>query len=161
MIRPAMWKFALAMICGGVIWASSFAAAGAISGRAVTGAIVGASIGPFIGCAYAKKLVGPVVLWVTAFALLGAMVGPGADADACSSAVAGGAIGALLGYTGLRGLFMVIGALLGVNLGAPGGDTAGFVGLGVGALLGWYVGHELSRKVSAESDPVGTRPQGP
>lgn len=144
----------VATLFGAVIWGGLFAILGAITQQPFKGAVAGSAVGAVIGFGFAKGRIGPVIPCMSAFAFVGAFLGPGCDADALSSALSGAAIGALLGATKLRGLLALIGGLIGVNVGAAGGGASGLIGLAAGAGFGWWIGHSLSKKPSSEEEAV-------
>ena len=99
----------LATLFGAIIWGGLFAILGAITQQPFKGVVAGSAVGAVIGFGFAKGRIGPVIPCMSAFAFVGAFLGPGVDADALSSALFGAAIGAFLGATKLRGLLALIG----------------------------------------------------
>ena len=112
----------------------------------------------FAGYGFTKNWIGGVVLWVTGFAVLGAMLGPGCDADPCSSAVVASVIGGVLGWFGWTGVAMLVFGLLGFFLGGLAGEGVGaIVGLVLGAVSGWFA-VRFDRRTTAKEQlkvPVG------
>lgn len=133
----------IAVICGAIIWGLFFAVAGHFTDRALIAAVTGAILGAIIGYGFAKKVFGGVVVWITVFAFLGMVMGPGCDAHPLPSALGGAALGAFFGFTGWYGVSIVIGALIGVNLGAGSSGFFAFISLGMGAFFGWAIVHAL------------------
>ena len=130
----------LAILCGAVLWAALFGFAGAMTQRAWIGAACGAVIGAIIGYGFTKKLIGRVVVWVSVMGLLGAVIGPGCDADACTSAVGGAVIGSLLGWFGWTGVLMLVFGMLGLGFGGDmGGGIGAVLGMLFGAVSAWFV----------------------
>ena len=128
-----------ATLCGAVLWAILFGVAGALTQRAWVGAMCRRSY----RCDYRLRLrherdwqgrcLGSVI------GLLGAVVGPGCDADACTSAVGGAVIGSLLGWFGWTGALMLGFGMLGLGLGDEiGGGIGAVVGLLLGAVSAWF-----------------------
>lgn len=131
-----------AIVCGAVFWAALFAFVGAMTGHAWSGAACGTVIGAVIGYGFTKHLIGRVVVWVSVCGVLGAVIGPGCDADACSSAIVGAVIGGLLGWFGWLGVLMYAFGMVGLSVG---GHIAGGVGAVVGIVLGvtaaWFAAY--------------------
>lgn len=94
-----------------------FAVVGAITERAVWGGMSGAAIGAVVGWGWCSRLISPAIAWICCFAVAGAFIGPGCDADALSSALWFVAIGAFIGYLRWQGLIILVGGLVAVNLG--------------------------------------------
>ena len=111
--RGALLTSLIAGITGG---AALFATVGAITDRAVWGGVTGAVIGALIGWGRCSGLISPGVVWMSCFAAAGAFIGPGCDADALSSAILFGSVGAFIGYMPWSGLIALIGALVTVNI---------------------------------------------
>lgn len=105
-------------IAAGVLaGATLFTIVGAITERAVWGGMSGAVIGALVGWGWCSRLISPAIAWICCFAVAGAFIGPGCDADALSSALWFGAIGAIIGYLRWQGLIILVGGLVAVNLG--------------------------------------------
>lgn len=150
------------ILCGAVLWAVLFAFVGLLTQRAWTGAACGTVIGAIIGYCFTKNLIGRVVVWVSVMGLLGAVVGPGYDADACTSAVGWAVIGGILGWFGWLGVLMLVFGMLGLGLGGEvGGEIGAVVGLLLGALSAWLAVY-LDRKtaVKVERDFRNVSPHG-
>lgn len=64
--------------------------------RTVLGTIAGAGIGGFLIWGLMNGFIGDMVVWIVGFAIAGALVGPGCDADPVSSALAGALFGFFL-----------------------------------------------------------------
>ena len=100
------------------------------------------------------KRIGWIAIWTSAFAVAGGILGPGCDADAGPSALAGAGIGAFVGATGWRGAGMLLGLLIGVNVGAYStGDLGGWFGIIFGAIGGWCLGAHLARIAKRHGQP--------
>ena len=111
--RGVLLTSLIAGITGG---AALFAIVGAITDRAVWGGVSGSVIGALISWGRCSGLISPGVVWMSCFAAAGAFIGPGCDADALSSAILFGAVGAFVGYMPWSGLIALIGALVTVNI---------------------------------------------
>ena len=89
-----------------------------------------------------KNLLSATVFLICGFAAFGACFGPGIDAPSLHSALAFGAFGAWVGYTGAKGTTPLIGAFMGAGVGSMLGDAAGIAGLvsaaAFGRLVVWY-----------------------
>lgn len=96
-------------------------------------------VGAVVGYGFITKRIGATVVWVTGLSFLGTLLAPAIDAPLHVGALAGAAVGILVGLTGWCAVFILIGAYVGVSIGAPGGDIAGFVGLGFGGALGYLL----------------------
>ena len=151
-----------AILCGAVLWAILFGVAGALTQRAWIGAVCGAVIGAIIGYVFAMNVIGRVVVWVSVMGLLGAVVGPGCDADACTSAVGGAVIGSLLGWFGWTGALMLGFGMLGLGLGGEiGGGIGAVVGLLLGAVSAWFaVYFDRKTAIKDEGDIRSVPPHG-
>lgn len=137
------------LFVGMTVGALLFAAVGMITARAGLGAICGAVVGAVAGLGMHLGIVSSAVVWICCFAVAGAFLGPAVDADSLLSALAFGAVGGWIGYTGLRGALALVGAIVGLNLGAASGEAAlGLVGLCAGGALGWTVAGSCSGKNS-------------
>jgi len=100
------------------------------------------------------RRIGWIAIFASAFALAGSVLGPGCDAEAGPSAVAGAVIGAFVGATGFRGAGALLGLLIGVNVGTyTAGEFGYLIGLVVGATAGWYSGAALTRILFSRPDP--------
>jgi hypothetical protein len=145
----------LAAICGAVICGLLFGFLGGMSRQPAIGTAVGALVGAFLGCGLLNGIVGSFTLWIIGFAVLGAIVGPGCDFDAPGSALIGATLGAYFWLLKLCGLFILVGALAGLNLGVT-IDSAGPLGT-LGMLFGGLLGLALGRNlIATKSKP---RPQ--
>ena len=153
---------ALAILSGALLWAALFGFAGAITQRAWIGAACGAGIGAIIGYGFTKNVIGRVVVWVTVMGLLGAVIGPGSDADACTSAVGGALIGSLLGWFGWTGVLMLVFGMLGSIFGGEaGGEIGAVLGMLLGAVSAWFlVSLDKKTAVKDEGDLGNTPPHG-
>ena len=131
---------------GAGICALLFGTLGSMSRQTTLGASIGAIVGAFLGCGLLNGLFGSFVVWVVGSCMLGALLGPAIDADPVSSALVGAGFGVYFAITKWRGLLMLIGGILGLNIGATLGisSPSGMLGLSVGALFGFVVGYAIS-----------------
>lgn len=120
-----------------------FGIVGSMSERTMLGVVAGSAIGLLLGICWSMRPIGWITVWTTVFAVGGGVLGPACDAGAIESALAGAVIGAFIGCTGWRGLTMLVGGMIGVNVGAAGGESLMIPGVAVGALIGWFVGDLL------------------
>jgi hypothetical protein len=123
----------LAIVGGAALWGAGFSFLGSLTQRPWSGAACGVVIGAIIGYGFTKNLIGKVVVWVSVFAVLGAVLGPGCDADACHSAIGGAVIGCLFGWFGWIGAAILVFGNLGLFVG---NEVAGAIGAVVGMVLG-------------------------
>ena len=152
-VRPRPYRLAgcvIAALCGAIIWGGLFAILGSMTQLAIEGALAGSAVGAVIGIGFARCQIGPIIPWMSIFAFLGAIIGPGYDADPLSSGLVAGAAGAFLGATGARGFLALIGGLIGLNVGAVGGVAVALFCSAAMAGLGWSAGHSLSKPFSDE-----------
>lgn len=139
-------KQIFAALCGAILCALLFGFLGAISHQASLGASIGALVGAFLGCGLLTGVLGSFVVWVVGFCILGAILGPGIDADPVSSALVGAGFGVFFAITKWRGLLVLMGGVLGLNIAAAISHSgpSGILGMGVGALIGFGIGHAIS-----------------
>ena len=148
------------ILCGAGLWGVLFAFVGSLTQQAWSGAACGIVIGAIIGYSFTKKLIGRVVVWVSVFGILGAVVGPWSDVDACTSAVDGAVIGGLLGWFGWLGVLMLVFGILGLAWGGGvGGESGGVAGMVLGAAFVWFAFY-LNDKTTAKEKPENVPPQG-
>lgn len=146
----------LAAIGGAAICAPAFFYLGSMSDYArlgiesvgsytVIGTGAGAVIGAILGWGLLRGLVGSMVVWIVGMAVFCAVVGPGCDADPVSSGLVGAGLGWFFGLTGWRGFLVLVGGAVGTSVGVSvnRSDQAGFIGMAMGALLGYCVGYLL------------------
>lgn len=139
------------------VWGDSTKSVTPVYGtRAIVGGVSGAVLGAIVGCGLLNGFISSFLIWTVGFAMGAAVLGPGCDADPVSSAVWGTMLGAFCGLTKGRGCLIVIGALLGLNLGAVIGSPAAIIGLFLGALLGVLGGYGdrlLKANAYAKAEP--------
>jgi hypothetical protein len=135
----------LAGSCGAIICGFLFGLLGDISQQRILGVFVGVIIGAFLGCGLLSGYVGSFSMWTIGFAILGAFIGPGCDFYGPSPAIIGAALGAYFWLLKWHGLFMLVGGLAGLNLGATldRGGSLGTLGMFVGVLTGLALGRLL------------------
>jgi len=151
----------LAVLCGAVLWAALFAFVGAWTQRAWIGAACGAAVGAIIGYGFTRNMIGRVVVWVSVFGVLGAVLGPGCDADPATSALAGTIVGGLLGWFGWTGALMLVFGILGLNLGAAlAGGFGAIPGMVLGPALAWLAVQLDRRTAAKEKDNGNIAPPG-
>lgn len=112
---PTRWTDATTLAGGAIVGAALFGVVGSITDRAVGGCICGLALGGFVGWGWRSGLVSPAIVWICCFAAAGAFVGPGCDADALSSALCLGAVGAFIGYLKWRGVALLVGSLIAIH----------------------------------------------
>ena len=130
-----------ATMAGAIIWGGMFARLGSMTDQLLLGCIGGTIIGAIVGFGFAKGLVGPTVPCMSAFAFLGALLGPACDYDPLSSSLFGAGIGAFVCATGLRGILALTGGLMCTNEGLFSGEKDGWFGFAIGGGIGWCLGH--------------------
>ena len=146
-IRSTRWyvRQLAAGTCGAIICGVLFGLLGDIVRQTMLGAFVGVMIGALLGCGLLSGYIGSFSMWIIGFAIFGAFVGPGCDFDAPGSAIIGSLLGAYFWWLKWHGLLMLIGGLVGLNLGVT-LDKSGSLGT-LGIIVGVLTGLALGRLV--------------
>lgn len=149
MVSGSIPRTVLPMVCGLIVGALLFGAAGVVSNRILMGSVIGAPLGALVGYGMAKHWFGPILVWVTVFAVA-ALIGTGCDAEPHVCVLSGAAFGAFLGLTGWwRGTLVVcatwIGGAMGLGTGGPfnPNPAVGLLGAATGLSVAWLVGYKI------------------
>jgi hypothetical protein len=139
----------LALFWGMAVGALLFGMAGAVSDRFWIGIVIGALLGALVVYGITKHWFGPIVVWVTVFAVV-ALIETGCDVNPVVCIVSGAVLGTFIGAMGWwRGTLAVCAMWIGGVVGfVVGGDCIASpaicaTGAATGLSLAWLVGYVM------------------
>jgi hypothetical protein len=150
-----LFRQLLAGACGAIICGFLFGLLGDFSQQRTLGTLAGVIVGAFLGCGIISGYLGSFSIWIVGFAILGAFVGPGCDFYGPTPAIVGAAFGAYFWLLKWYGLFMLVGGIVGLNLGVAfgPGNALGMLGMVVGVLTGLACGRLIQPTVLIRPSP--------